>query len=341
MKAETIKLIKGDDLHCHLRRGKILESVAIFTARQFKRATIMPNTNPPILTAEDVIKYRHEIYECCWDDGWKEFEPLMTIQINDYTTPKMITQAKRAGVIAGKVYPQGVTTNSQNGVTNFGALYPVFREMQNLNMLLLLHGESPKPGVFCLDREEKFFSTLVAIAEEFPKLKIVLEHITTGKAVQVVSMLKNVAATITVHHLLLTLDDIVGGFISPHNFCKPIAKRPEDKKVLLMAATSGNPKFFYGGDSAPHLKENKECRQGCAGVFNAPVALPLLAQIFEECNKLDRLENFVSKFGADFYGLPRNSETIELIKKDWVVPDEYDGIVPFIAGQTLHWQIAS
>jgi dihydroorotase len=341
MKTETIKLIKGDDLHCHLRKGKILDSVAIFTAKQFKRATIMPNTNPPILTAEDAIGYRREITECCWDDDWKDFEPLMTIQITDNTTPAMIIEAKKAGVIAGKVYPQGVTTNSQNGVSNFYNIIGVMREMQKQGMLLLLHGESPNPDIFCLDREKNFLSTPANIAKEFPNLKIVLEHITTKEAVETVTRLNNVAATITVHHLLLTLDDVVGGLISPHNFCKPIAKRPEDKKSLLEAAISENPKFFYGGDSAPHMKEKKECSQGCAGVFNAPVALPLLVQIFEEQNALDRLENFIAKFGANFYGLPQNSETIELVKKDWTVPNEYNGIVPFMAGQTLRWQIAS
>ena len=181
---------------------------------------------------------------------------------------------------------------------------------------------------------------LELIKKQFPKLKIVLEHISTEAAVRSVETLKNVAATITVHHLRLTLDDVVGGLISPHNFCKPIAKRPHDREVLLMAATSGNPKFFYGGDSAPHLKSRKECSQGCAGIFNAPVALPMLTQIFDEHDALEFLEDFVSKFGAKFYGLPQNPETIELIKQDWVVPEEYDGIVPFMAGQTLHWQVA-
>ncbi len=336
MSAESIRIRKGDDLHCHLRQDEILKSVVGFTTRQFRRAIIMPNTTPPILTGRDAVIYQREILDCCGE----KFEPLMTIQITDNTTPDIIVEAKRVGVVAGKVYPQGVTTNSQNGVTDFDSLYLVFLEMQKQNMLLLIHGESPEPNIFCLDREEVFLSTMYSLVKRLPMLKIVLEHITTREAIKFVEIFENVRATITVHHLLLTLDDIIGGLISPHNFCKPIAKRPRDKESLLAIVKSGDPKFFYGGDSAPHLKEKKECNHGCAGIFNAPVALPLLAQIFENLNALCRLENFVSNFGAYFYGLPRSSETIELIKKDWVVPDQYNGIVPFMAGKTLHWQVA-
>jgi dihydroorotase len=330
-----IKIRKPDDMHCHLRSDEIMRSVVGFTAKQFRRAVIMPNLTPAILTAKNAAYYQGEII----DSAGKGFTPLMTIQITDATTPAMIAEAKEVGVIAGKVYPLGVTTNSQNGVKDFNALDPVFREMQTQGMLLLLHGENPEPGISCLDREEKFIPTLYTLARKFPKLKIVLEHITTKEAYMAVTALRNVAATITVHHLLLTLDDVVGNLLSPHNFCKPIAKRPGDRAILRMAAVSGNPKFFYGGDSAPHLRERKECSQGCAGVFNAPVALPLLAQIFEDLNMLESLENFVSSFGADFYGLPRNTETIELVKNDWTVPNEYNGIVPFIAGKPLSWQV--
>lgn len=336
MSEKKIRITKPDDFHLHLRRGKILQAVIGFTAKQFHRAIIMPNTDPAILSADDAINYSREIL-----DQNSGLWPLMTIQLNENTTPAMIAEASEAGVVAGKVYPQGVTTNSQNGVIDFNRLYPALLEMKKQNMRLLLHGEDPTPGVFCLDREKSFMATLFMIARRFPELKIVLEHITTAVAVSAVATLDNVAATITAHHLLLTLDDVVGGLISPHNFCKPIAKRPEDREALLSAAISENPKFFYGGDSAPHLKEKKECNHGCAGVFNAPVALALLAQIFEERHALELLEKFVSKFGADFYGLPRNTETIELVKRDWQVPEECSGgIVPFMAGQTLHWQVA-
>ena len=330
-----IAVKKGDDMHLHLRRGQILRSVIGFTSSQFKRAVIMPNTGPPILTAKDAVAYRDEIMQYQVGD----FQPLMTIQVTDCTTPAMIEEAKEAGVVAGKVYPQGVTTNSQNGIANFKAIYPALREMQNQQMLLLLHGESPDPEVFCLDREEVFLSTLANLAGDFPELKIVLEHITTEKAVLAVKKFENVAATITAHHLLLTLDDVIGNLISPHNFCKPIAKRPEDRWTLRQAAISGNPKFFYGGDSAPHAKEMKECSNGCAGIFNAPVALPLLAQIFAKYSGFSFLNDFISKFGADFYGLPQTKETIILAEKDWPVPNEYDGIVPFMAGKTLRYQV--
>jgi len=296
----------------------------------------MPNTDPPILTAEDAVQYRSEITSVQRVD----FEPLMTIQITDNTTPAMIKEAKKVGVVAGKVYPKNVTTGSQNGVTDFKAVYPVFKEMQEQQMLLLLHGESPDPEVYCLDREKVFLSTLSMIAEDFPWFRIVLEHITTRRAVVAVMALKNVFATITVHHLVLTLDDVVGNLLSPHNFCKPLAKRPQDREALLAAAMSGNPKFSYGGDSAPWLIGKKECSHGCAGIFNAPVALPLLAQIFEGYGKLDLLPNFIGKFGADVYGLPQNTGTIELVEEDWIVPAQYAGIVPFMAGETLHFKLA-
>lgn len=323
------------DAHCHLRDGKMLGLVVHYTAQQFPRAVVMPNTNPPILTGEDVWRYRREIKNC-----YAEFEPLMTFQITDKTTPEIVAVTKNAGAIAGKVYPQGVTTNSHNGVTDFDALAPVLQEMQRQNMLLLLHGEDPDPKTFCLDREKEFLLTLHDLAEGFPELKIVLEHITTAGAVDAVMNYPNVAATITAHHLVLTLNDVVGGLISPHNFCKPLAKRPEDRKALLNAATSGNPKFFGGTDSAPHLKSNKECSHGCAGCFTAPVALQLYAQVFEEQNALDRLEGFASKFGANFYGLPQSQKTIELIKEDWEVPPECCGIVPFMACKVLRWRVA-
>jgi len=323
-------------MHCHLREDSVLQSVIGFTTRCFQRAVIMPNLTPPILTAEDMTRYEKKIKQY----SGASFKPLMTIQLTEDTTPVMIAEAKEAGAVAAKLYPRGVTTNSESGVADFKKIYPALTEMQKLKILLLAHGESPDPEIFCLDREIAFLHTLRGVVNDFPNLKIVLEHITTEDAfVEMLSMPRNVAATITVHHLLLTLDDVIGGLISPHNFCKPIAKRASDKRALLEAVTSGGRKFFYGGDSAPHLKEKKECSHGCAGVFNAPVALALLAQIFEEQGALNRLENFVAKFGADFYGLPYNTKTIELRKEKWVIPDDYNGIVPFMAGQTLNWQV--
>lgn len=339
MSLKTIKVIKGDDFHCHLRRGDVLKSVISYTTSQFKRAVVMPNTSPPILTGQDALDYRKEIISALPTES--DFEPLMTIQINDYTTSEMIEEANNAGVIAGKVYPLGVTTNSYNGVTNFQKISPIFEKMEKEGMLLLLHGESPDASLFCLEREKIFLDTLVNIVYAFPELRVVLEHVTTIDAVEVVKLLPpNIAATIAVHYLFLTLNNVIGNFIEPHNFCKPIAKRPEDRKALEQAALSGNPKFFYGGDSAPHLKEKKECAYGCAGIFNAPVALPLLVQFFEEHDAInEKLQNFISVFGANFYGLPLNNGKVELVKKDWIVPDSYNGIVPFMVGETLLWQV--
>ncbi len=332
-----IRIKKPDDFHVHLRTERTLECVAKFTAKQFKRSLIMPNTSPPILNAHDVAWYRCQIQKAA-----PELLPLMTIQINGDTTPNMVLRARQAGAIAGKVYPKGVTTNSQNGVADFRVIYPVLEAMQKVGIMVLsLCGEDPWEKATCLHREKMFLPTLFQLAGDFPELRIVLEHITTADAVAMIERLPaNVAATITAHHLLLTIDDVIGDLICPHNFCKPVAKFPGDRDALLKAATGGNPKFFFGSDSAPHLRKNKECSSGCAGVFSAPVALPLLTQIFDQHDALDKLEGFTAEFGADFYRLPQNTETIALEKCDWTVPRSIKGIVPFMAGQTLHWQIA-
>jgi len=343
---DAIEIRKPDDFHLHLRRGKVLKKVLPHTVSQFARALIMPNTKPdPILTDQHVNYYRNEICSTLANDRLVAFEPLMTIQITQETTPEIINKAMRSGAVAGKIYPQGVTTHSENGITDFHCLYPVFETMQNFDMALSLHGESPQETVPGLEKEKTFLHTLRMIAKDFPKLHIVLEHITTEDAVKCVLELPDtVAATITIHHLFLTLDDVIGyskeskGLMQPHNFCKPVAKGVYDRAALREAVISGNPKFFYGGDSAPHLKGTKECASVCSGVFNAPVALPLLCQMFEYLGHLDRLERFVSEFGAKFYHLPLNSECIRCVKKEWTVPQEYDGIVPFMAGQILHWQ---
>ncbi|MBM2817626.1 MAG: Dihydroorotase [Parcubacteria group bacterium] len=337
MDLKRLSIRKPDDFHCHLRRGNILNKVLPFTASMFGRAVAMPNTEPPILDRMDAHLYYNEIHQYKRNQSYSGFSPIMTIQIKESTSPSMIEGASFEGVVAGKVYPIGVTTNSGNGVRDFGKMSSVFNRMQEIGMLLLLHGE--KPDAFCLNREKEFLNTLLKINKKFPELKIVLEHITTRMAVWAVKELNNVAATITAHHLLLTLDDVVGDLLHPHNFCKPIAKSPKDRVTLIEAATSGNPKFFFGSDSAPHLKERKECSSGCAGIFSAPVAVPLLAEIFEKAGRLDKLENFVSTFGAVFYDLPLNKDKITLVKKDWIVPESYAGIVPFMAGKKLSWQV--
>lgn len=342
---DTLTIRRPDDFHVHFRQGEMLLNVIRFTAELFARALIMPNLRPkPVLTGEDVEHYRAEILQAKDSkSGCESFEPLMTIQITDDTTPDMINEAFKAATIAGKVYMRGVTTNSENGVTveGFYKLAPVWQRMAELGIIVSLHGEVPDPGVFCLDREKAFLKHLRWLAAEFPQLKIVLEHTTTEEAVSCVMELgDNVAATITAHHLGITLDNVVGGSLAPHNFCKPVAKRPQDRMALRNAATSGQPKFFFGSDAAPHLRGNKECASGCAGVWSAPVALPYLAQIFEEEDALDKLELFTSHSGAMFYELNPNQDSVQLVREEWVVPEELHGIVPFMAGKKLRWKLA-
>jgi len=331
-----LRILKPDDFHVHFRTGKMMETVVPLTAAWCGRALVMPNTIPPILTGKQACAYSQSIKLAAV--GYN-FDPLMTIKIVPTTTPNVVAEAKSLGVIAGKAYPVGVTTNSDDGVHNFRAqnMQEVFSAMQDVGMVLCLHGETPHD--FCLDREEKFLDTLRWLAENFPRLKIVLEHITTAAGIKSVTELPDtVAGTITVHHLLLTLDDVVGGNIQPHHFCKPLAKRPEDLVELVLTATGGNQKFFLGTDSAPHAVTKKECACGCAGVFTAPVALSLLASIFEKRQRLNYLELFTSRFGAEFYGLPVNS-TIVMEKTVWQVPAMYGDVVPFLAGTTLSWKI--
>ncbi len=332
------KMRMPDDFHLHLRKGDLLRAVLPYTARHFKRAVVMPNTSPPVLGENGVCSYRDEILKAANGSG---FEPLMTIQIIERTNPETVLRARTAGAVAGKIYPLGVTTNSENGVSgDYRAIYPALGAMEECGMVALFHGESPDQLVFCLDREVKFLPILKRIARDFPRLKIVMEHVTTSKAIECVAALpNNVAATITVHHLYLTLDCVIGDKLEPHHFCKPVAKRPLDRADLIAAATSGRPKFFLGTDSAPHLVSAKECASGCAGIFTAPVAIPMLLELFEPYDAADKLENFCSGFGADFYGLPRNKETITFVRKRWAVPPVLGGIVPFHAGKELGWQM--
>ncbi len=334
---DQFKMRKPIDCHLHLRNGDVLRTVLPFTVKQFKRAVIMPNTEPPVLTGWDAFTYREEILAAA---NGSRFKPLMTIQIVEGTKPETIAKAKEAGVVAGKVYPRGLTTNSENGVSDYRKIYPALAAMEECGMLALFHGEMQDPNGLCLDWESKFFPTLKDIAKSFRCLKIVMEHITTARAVDCIDQMgDNVAATITVHHLLITLDDVVGGKLQPHHFCKPIAKRPQDRAALVTAAMSGRKQFFLGTDSAPHLKAKKECASGCAGIFTAPVALPLLVELFEQHAALSGLEDFCSNFGADFYGLPRNGENISFVRKKWKVPPAYGGIVPFWAGKEISWQV--
>ncbi len=341
--SDRITLRRFDDMHCHFRNGSLLNEVLPVTARYAGRAIVMPNTRPrAILTGKDVIWYRDQIHQAGdWFAKRFSFEPLMTIEIRDGTTPEVITEAKRAGAVAGKVYPLGVTTNSNEGLRNFfsESILETFRSMEDVGMLLLLHGELDQERTLVTKREEVFLPTLWWLAEKFPNLKIVLEHVSTIGGVKAVELLgKNVAATITAHHLYLTLNDVIGYGIQPHNACNPMPKDFEDRDALIKAATSGNPKFFLGSDSAPHPRDKKECAKGACGVFTAPVLPELLVEIFKQAGHLDQLEDFTSRFGAEFYGLPLNKGNIVLFRREWVVPGQIGSIVPFRAGTKLRWR---
>lgn len=343
---DRLILRRFDDMHCHFRTGPIMNDVVPFTAGYAGRATVMPNTRPrAILTGADVIWYRDNLRRLlCGMElaGMSTFKPLMTIEIRDNTTPKMITEAKRTGAVAGKVYPLGVTTNSDEGLRDFfsQSISETFRAMQDAGMLLLLHGEIDQERTLVTKREETFLPILVRLAERFPGLKIVLEHASTKEAVGIVKELgDNVAATITAHHPCLTLNDVIGDGIQPHNACNPIPKDFEDRDTLIEAATSGNPKFFLGSDTAPHPRGNKECAKGFCGIFTAPVLPSILAEIFEKAGCLDRLEDFTSRFGAQFYGLPLNEGSVTLVRNEWTVPKQIGGVVPFRAGAKLQWQL--
>lgn len=338
---------RWDDMHAHFRIGALLEEVLPQTARYAGRAIAMPNTRPrAILTGDDVIWYRDEIRRV--RDAMPvqyPFEPMMTIEIRDNTTPAMVVEAYRAGAVAGKVYPLGVTTHSDEGLRDFSSakIAETFRAMQDVGMLLLLHGEISQDRVLVTDREGMFMGIFFRLVQEFPDLKIVLEHISTAGAVDAVNAFgKNVAATITAHHLLLTLNDVIGDGIRPHHMCMPVPKGFIDRDALIRAATDGNPKFFLGSDTAPHPRERKECMRGDCGVYSAPILPQILAEIFESVGRLDRLKDFATKFGAEFYGLKRNEETITLVRQDepWTVPMQMGSVVPFRAGMRLEWQIA-
>jgi len=343
---DTLKIIRPDDWHLHVRSGEMLKSVIGMTAIQMGRAIIMPNLTPPVSNADQAQQYYQEIMAALPEDTG--FKPLMVLYLTDRTTPKQIQAAVDGGlVVAAKLYPAGATTNSDSGVTDVANIYPALEKMQQLSMPLLVHGEVTDPAVDVFDREAVFIERILAkVIQDFPELKVVFEHITTKNAVDfVLSSSQRVAATITPHHLLANRNDMLVGGIKPHYFCLPILKREDPhQKSLISAATSGNPKFFLGTDSAPHAKTDKESSCGCAGILSAHCAIELYATAFESQNALDKLEGFSSKFGADFYGLPHNTQTITLQKQDWIVPDSYPfadtTVVPFMAGKMLSWKLS-
>ena len=341
---QEITILAPDDWHLHFRDGDILGETVPATARCFKRAIVMPNLVPPVTTTQMALDYKHRILAA--RPLGSDFQPLMTLYLTDTTSADEIKKAKAQGVVAAKLYPAGATTNSSAAVNSVDALQPVFEAMAQHGMLLLIHGEVTDAHVDIFDREKEFIDThLSRIVERNPNLKVVLEHITTADAAEfVMSASDNVAATITPQHLMLNRNDLLVGGVRPHNFCLPVLKRNTHQQALRKAVASGTPKIFLGTDSAPHEKAKKENACGCAGCYSAWSAIELYAQVFEDLGVLDKLEAFASHYGADFYGLPRNTQKLTLVKQDWTVPSEITlpsgaPIVPFFAGQTIHWQV--
>lgn len=338
-------LTRPDDWHLHLRDGDMLSRVLPDTTRRFSRAIVMPNLQLPVTTLEQARDYRDRILKAV--PAGARFEPLMTLYLTDVTSPDQIALAKASGFVhAIKYYPAGATTNSENGVSDLRRIYPVLAAMEKHDMPLLLHGEVTDAKIDIFDREAVFIDRyLDPLVREFPRLRMVLEHITTTVAAKFVSAApENVAATITAHHLLLNRNAIFEGGLRPHHYCLPVLKREHHRAALVAAAVSGNPKFFLGTDSAPHPHGAKEAACGCAGIYTAHAAIELYAEAFEEAGALDRLEAFASFHGADFYQLARNSDTLVLEKRAWTVPKRIgtgrDAIVPFRAGQSAAWRLA-
>ncbi len=340
----SLRLVRPDDWHLHLRDGAMLASVLPHTARQFGRAIVMPNLRPPVTTTQLALEYHARILAAL--PAGSKFEPLMTLYLTDNTPAEEIQRAKESGVVhALKLYPAGATTNSDAGVTNLRKCAATLEAMQRLGVPLLVHGEVTDPAIDIFDREAVFIETVLQpLRRDFPELKVVLEHITTKDAADyVASADHHLAATITAHHLLYNRNEIFKGGIRPHYYCLPVLKREQHRLALLDVATSGNPRFFLGTDSAPHAKDLKEHACGCAGCYTALHALELYAQAFESVGKLDMLEGFASLFGPQFYNLPVNQEHVVLQRKPWVIPATIPAadtvIVPLDAGQELAWQM--
>ncbi|MEE9454239.1 MAG: dihydroorotase [Paracoccaceae bacterium] len=313
---ETLTFTRPDDWHLHLRDGDMLRGVLPETARDFGRALIMPNLVPPVITAADARAYRDRIMAALPIDT--DFTPLMTLYLTDTTDPDDVSAAHNAGgITAVKLYPAGATTNSDSGVTDIEKTMPVLEKMAEIGLPLCVHGEVTDPDVDIFDREAAFIDTVLApLRARLPALKIVMEHVTTSDGIDYVNSVENIAATITTHHLIITRNHLLVGGIKPHYYCLPIAKRETHRAALVAAATSGNPRFFLGTDSAPHSDPNKESACGCAGVFSATNTISCLAHVFEGADALDQLEAFTSLNGPAFYGLPPNETKITLSKQD-------------------------
>jgi dihydroorotase len=342
---DRLTLRRPDDWHLHLRDGAALASTVADAARCFARAIVMPNLRPAVRTTAQALDYHERILGEVPDGA--SFEPLMTLYLTDDTPPEEISRAKLSGRVFGvKLYPAGATTHSDEGVTRLSRCFHALEKMEDLGVPLLVHGEVTDPAIDVFDREQVFLEEVLGpLLERFPRLKVVLEHITTREAAQYVEVTgPNVAATITAHHLLLNRNALFLGGIRPHHYCLPVLKREMHREALVEAATSGNPKFFLGTDSAPHARNTKEAACGCAGIYTAHAALELYAAAFEEAGALDKLEGFASVFGAQFYGLPLNDAKVTLLREEWRVPERLrfgkDELVPLRAGETIPWKLA-
>ncbi len=340
-----LTLLRPDDWHLHVRDGQALASVVPDTARRFARAIIMPNLRPPVTTTDQALAYRDRV-RAAVPEGLA-FEPLMTLYLTDDTPAEEIRRAHGSGAVHGvKLYPAGATTNSASGVTDIERTYPALEAMETLGLPLLVHGEVTDPDIDIFDREAVFIERrLEPLLRRFPRLRVVFEHITTRHAVDFVRGAgDNIGATITAHHLLYNRNAMLVGGIRPHLYCLPVLKRETHREALLQAAVSGEPRFFLGTDSAPHARDAKETACGCAGIYTAHAAIEFYAEAFEQAGALDRLEAFASHFGADFYKLPRNIDTITLEKRPWEVPREHSlgegTLMPLRAGETVDWQLA-
>jgi dihydroorotase len=341
----SITLPRPDDWHLHVRDGAAMASVLAHTAAVFGRAILMPNLKPPIDTTAKALAYRERALATL--PAGSTFQPLMVLYLTDATTPDEVRAAKASGLVhAIKLYPAGATTNSDHGVSQLDRLDPTLAAMAEVGLPLLVHGEVTDPSVDIFDREAAFLDTIAEpLLERHPTLRMVVEHITTADAVAFVKAARpGVAATITPQHLLLNRNALFEGGVRPHHYCLPVLKREVHRQALIQAATSGDPRFFLGTDSAPHAKHTKEAACGCAGCFTAPHAMSLYATAFEDAGALDKLPDFASRFGPAFYGLPVNADTLTLVREPWTVPDAYtfgeDVVVPLWAGKTLGWRVA-
>ena len=337
---KVFEINKPLDMHLHLRDNDMLQLVGPLTSNTFSGALVMPNLVPPVTTKEALLSYKQRILEACKED---DFTPYMTLFFQNNYSFEFLNDIKDE-IIGIKLYPAGITTNSETGVSSMDieVLRPTLENMSKLGIPLCIHGET---NGFVMDREKEFMPIYESIAKAFPNLKIIMEHITTKDAVELLDKYSNLYATVTLHHLLITLDDVAGGMLDPYLFCKPIAKRPEDRTALLNAALKSHPKLMFGSDSAPHPKHRKECCGCAAGVFTSPIALQILVELFEKHNALENLNSFVSGNAQKIYGLNLKDKIVRLVKKDFTVPAIYEykneKVVPMYAGQTLSWSIDS